>query len=258
MKPKLLTYSYFPGVTAFSTTRHGGVSQGTFGEFNINEYCGDDEAHIAANREALAQELGIASMCIVMPHQVHGVECRVVDKSLLSLPEADRHARLEGVDCVMTKEKGLCVGVSTADCIPVLLFDPTRNAVAAVHAGWRGTLCGISRKAVGEMALHFGSLPEELLAVVGPGISLKNFEVGQEVYDQFAEAGYDMNAIARHYAKWHLNLPLCNELQLRQAGLQARNIHQSGICTWDSVDDFFSARRLGQQSGRIFTAALLK
>jgi YfiH family protein len=250
-------YDFGEGVTAFSTTRHGGVSTGTYGEFNINEYCGDEESHIAANRQALATKLGIAADCIVMPHQVHGVECRVVGKDFLDLPESERRARLEGVDCVMTRERGLCIGVSTADCIPVLLFDAAHRAAAAIHAGWRGTVDGIVTKAVEVMAMRFDTQPGDLRAVIGPGISLKNFEVGQEVYDRFAEAGYDMSAVAKRFEKWHIDLPLCNELQLRQAGVSAGHIRQSGICTWDRVDDFFSARRLGQQSGRIYTAILL-
>ena len=99
----------------------------------------------------------------------------------------------------MTNEAGVCVGVSTADCIPVLVYDKHHHAAAAIHAGWRGTLRHIVLKTVREMTVNFGSVANELMAVIGPGISLKHFEIGQEVYDQFASADFDMDAIAQLY-----------------------------------------------------------
>ena len=100
--------------------------------------------------------------------------------------------------------------------------------------------------------------PEQLKAVIGPGISLQNFEVGQDVYDQFAQGNFDMDAIAKMYDKWHINLPLCNQLQLEESGIPSENILHSDVCTYDRVDDFFSARRLGVNSGRIFTGIMLR
>ena len=89
-----------------------------------------------------------------------------------------------------------------------------------------------------------------------PGISLDSFEVGDEVYDSFAAAGFEMAAISRHDKKWHIDLPVCNQIQLQEAGVRA--IYLSGICTYQHADRYFSARRLGIQSGRIFTAIMLK
>jgi hypothetical protein len=113
-------------------------------------------------------------------------------------------------------------------------------------------------KTVGLMVTDFGSDSSELRAVIGPGISLKNFEVGQEVYDEFQSAGFPMERIAVAYAKWHIDLPLCNRLQLESAGVRAEKIDEAGICTYDRVDDYFSARRLGIGSGRIYTGIVLK
>ena len=161
-------------------------------------------------------------------------------------------------DAVITSEKGLCIAVKTADCIPVLLYDAKHHAAAAIHAGWRGTVAGIVRKCVVEMHQCFDTDPADLKAVIGPGISLERFEVGQEVYDQFAQAGFDMDRIARMYAKWHIDLPLCNQLQLQQTGIKYENIEMSGICTHTQSDEYFSARKLGINSGRIYTGIILK
>ena len=238
------------GVTAFSTTRQGGCSTGNYAAFNINSYCGDDVVHIAANKVALCRLLDIDCNHLVMPHQVHGCVVRHID--------GPQQETLEGVDAVMTNVSQLCIGVSTADCIPVLLYDPVHRAVGAVHAGWRGTVLRIVKKVVEAMHDAYGTLSADLQTVVGPGISLDSFEVGDEVYDQFVEAGFDMAPISRRDAKWHIDLPMCNRLQLMEAGVPADYIQMTGICTYQQYDHYFSARRLGIQSGRIFTGILLK
>ena len=105
-------YQVASGVKAFSTTRKGGVSQGNYGEFNINEFCGDNAEHVAENRKRLATELGIDTAHIIMPHQVHGVEVRNIAGEFLTMPENIRKMVLEGVDAVMTDQKGVCIGVA--------------------------------------------------------------------------------------------------------------------------------------------------
>lgn len=258
MSPVLTRYDLAgPAVTAFSTTRRAGYSRGAYGRMNINPYCGDAPEHVAANRRLLAESLGVAESRLVVPHQVHGTVCRVVDESLFGLSAEARTAVLEGADALLTNCRGTCIGVSTADCIPVLLYDRAHHAAAAIHAGWRGTVQRIVERAVGRMNEAYHTQPQDLMAVIGPGISLARFEVGQEVYDAFAQAGHDMARIARRQDKWHIDLPLCNRLQLEQAGLHAEHITMSGICTYDRVDDYFSARRLGTASGRIYTGIVL-
>ena len=250
ISPQLTYYNMGTGVTAFSTTRQGGCSTGNYAAFNINGYCGDDEVHIAANKVALCGLLGIDSNRLVMPHQVHDCVVRRID--------GPQQGVIEGVDAVMTDVPQLCIGVSTADCIPVLLYDSTHRAVSAVHAGWRGTVLRIVQKAVEAMHDAYGTVPAELLAVIGPGISLDSFEVGDEVYEQFHAAGFDMQPISRHDAKWHIDLPMCNRLQLMEAGIPAYHIQMTNICTYQQYERYFSARRLGIQSGRIYTGILIK
>ena len=250
ISPQLTYYNMGVGVTAFSTTRQGGCSLGNYAAFNINAYCGDDVGHIAENKAALCRLLGIDYDKLIMPHQVHDCVVRRIDGT--------QENSLEGVDALMTNVEHLCIGVSTADCIPVLLYDPIHRAVSAVHAGWRGTVLRIVQKTVEAMRAAYGTDSAVLQAVIGPGISLDSFEVGDEVYDQFEAAGFEMQPISRRDAKWHIDLPMCNRIQLIEAGLAAEHVQMTGICTYQQYNRYFSARRLGIQSGRIYTGILIK
>lgn len=255
-EPILQYYQMGEGVTAFSTTRQGGFSQGAFGQFNINPYCGDSEEAVGRNRQLLCQLLGICDDRLLLPHQVHLTGMAVVDQALLSHPAE----ALEGMDALMTDVAGVCIGVSTADCIPVLLFDRAHRAVCAIHAGWRGTVQRIVGKAVGQMSAVYATRPADLFAQIGPGISLDSFEVGDEVYEAFASQAFSMDTISRRYGtgKWHIDLPLCNRQQLLSAGVPATHIAVSPVCTFRQCDTYFSARRLGIHSGRIFTGILME
>lgn len=255
--PELRYYDFGEGVVAFSSTRRGGYSKGNYGEFNINRYCGDDPQAIAQNREALCLLLGISDNQVVMPHQVHLTEVVPIDEAFLTLSTDERQQRLEGVDALMTNVGRVCIGVSTADCIPVLLYDPQHQAVCAIHAGWRGTVQRIVQVAVDQMTKTYGSQPQNIIAQIGPGISLDSFEVGDEVYEAFAKADFEMQSISRRDAKWHIDLPLCNRQQLEALGVPASQISVAPDCTFKQPDTWFSARRLGIQSGRIFTGIML-
>lgn len=268
--PMLKEYTTADSVVAFSTTRQGGVSLGAYSSFNINEYCGDTAEHIAENRRLLAQRLGIAPDHIILPHQVHGAEVRQIGADFLQLPENERRMIVEGVDALVTNQRGICIGVSTADCIPVLLYDEVHHAVAAIHAGWRGTVQRIVQTTIDMMHLYYHTQPSELRAIIGPGISRDSFEVGDEVYEEFLQEGFDMAVVACQRPnmkkegsvdqplKWHIDLPQCNALLLCQSGVPADRIQSSGICTYQHSDQFFSARQLGIQSGRIFTGIMLR
>lgn len=272
-QPVLNYYNLSDDVKAFSTTRHGGVSEGNYASLNINEYCGDSKANTDANRLLLANELGIDTNHIIMPHQTHGAESRIIGEEFANLPDGVKKMLLEGVDAVMTNIPGMCIGVSTADCIPVLLYDEEHHAAAAIHAGWRGTQARIVHKAVQEMRMAYQTDPTKLKAVIGPGISLDNFEVGDEVYAAFEQAAFDMSAIAEERIKrnpnaedpakaferkWHINLPLANIQMLTHNGVDEANIINTGICTFDNADNYFSARRLGIESGRIYTGIIIR
>ena len=248
--PSLQYYHIAEGLTAFSSMRKGGYSTGRYGEFNINRYCGDSDEAIRKNREALCRLLDITDDRLLMPHQVHKAEIAVIGEQL----DVD----LEGYDALMTNVEEVCIGVSTADCIPVLLYDPRQRAVCAVHAGWRGTVMRIVEQSIARMTEVYGTNPADLIAQIGPGIHLESFEVGDEVYQAFEDAGFDMNSISKKYEKWHIDLPECNRLQLISAGVPESQVSVSPVCTYMQSDTYFSARRLGIESGRIFTGIILR
>ena len=251
MQPVLHFYDFGEGVTAFSTTRRGGFSKGSYGEFNINRYCGDNVETISQNRALLCGLLGIDDSRLLMPHQVHETE-------IVAVNETTREAELEGVDALMTNIPGICIGVSTADCIPVLLYDKVHRAVCAIHAGWRGTVKRIVEKAVGAMTSTYSTRPADIQAQIGPGIHIESFEVGDEVYKAFANEGFEMGTISRKVGqKWHIDLPECNRQQLFASGIPAAQIAVSPICTYQHPETYFSARRLSINSGRIFTGILM-
>ena len=251
MQPVLHFYDFGEGVTAFSTTRRGGFSKGNYGEFNINRYCGDNVESISQNRALLCGLLGIDDSRLLMPHQVHETE-------IVAVNETTREAELEGVDALMTNIPGICIGVSTADCIPVLLYDKTHRAVCAIHAGWRGTVKRIVEKAIAAMTSTYSTRPADIQAQIGPGIHVESFEVGDEVYEAFANDGFEMGTISRKVGqKWHIDLPECNRQQLLASGVPAAQVDVSPICTYQHPETYFSARRLSINSGRIFTGILM-
>lgn len=240
------TYDLGPDVVAFSTLRCGSVDPGQQVVRADMTYNGFNQWRASGNRLRLAQRLGIGADDFVVPHQTHSDHVAYVSQP----------GQPDDVDAVFTDVAGLCICVSTADCIPVLLHDPRHHAVAAIHAGWRGTVARIVRQTVQAMQARLGTQAADLRAVIGPGISLQAFEVGQEVYDAFLAAGFPMERIAVQRDKWHIDLWEANRLQLEEAGVQ--DIQIAGVCTYTHPDLYYSARRLGIQAGRILNGIMLR
>ena len=263
-RPELHFYNFDGDVIAFSSTRLGGYSEGSYGEWNINRYCGDNDETIGQNRKALCELLDIDDDKLLMPHQVHLTEIAKIDDDFFSLSANERQQRLEGIDAIMTNLNNVCIGVSTADCIPILLHDKKNHAVCAIHAGWRGTVSRIAEKAVKSMSDAYGSIPSDIIAQIGPGIQAEDLVVGRPEAGHAAEleteaqAGRQAGGRPGHLGEWHIDLPMCNKEQLIAAGIIKDSIHVSDICTFKQHEIFFSARRLGINSGRIYTAILLK
>ena len=247
----------YTDIFCFSTTRHGGYSEGAYASFNCNGYCGDREETVERNRELLCGLLPQRPENLVIPHQIHGTEVRVIDEAFLRLPASKRTMALEGVDALVTNIPGQCLCISTADCIPVLCYDRHLRVAAAVHAGWRGTVARIVEKTLDRMREVYGTRAEDIVACIGPGISLDAFEVGDEVFEAFRDAGFPMDRIARRLSKWHLDLWEANRLQLLERGVPEAQVSVSGLCTYRLNETFFSARRQGIRSGRILSGILL-
>ena len=236
----------YPNIFGFSTTRHGGVGEGAYATFNCTHYCGDNPQHVQMNLERVRTCLPTCPHVFVIPRQTHTTNVKVITD--VPTPE-----ELQDVDAVVTHLKDFCLCVSTADCVPILIYDTKRQVIAAVHAGWRGTVGRIAENTLEVMTSQYGTEGKDVIACIGPSISLESFEVGDEVYAAFEEAGFDMNRIARRYEKWHLDLWEANRMQLLAHGVLPENIEVAGICTYQHCEDFFSARRLGIKSGRILS-----
>lgn len=230
-----LSYPLPTSVRAFSTTR-------AF-------FSSEEALHPTRERcvQLLQQTLGIPA---VIAHQQHTDVVRRIDQPLP--PD-----QLPGVDALITDQPGICLCATTADCIPVLLFDPVRPAIAAVHAGWKGTLRRIVAKTVHAMHDAYGTRPEDVYAVIGPGICSDCYEVGDDLYEAFAGEGFPMQDIATKYvARWHLDLPAANRLTLLGAGVPLGHIHLTNICTYTDTN-YYSYRREGPHTGRNLNAIIL-
>ena len=251
---KVLEYGIlkpYSNIFAFSTTRHGGVGEGSYATLNCTDYCGDSSENVKANLEILSASLPKRPHVFVIPRQTHTVNVRAITE----VPIVEN---LQDVDAVVTRLKDVCLCVSTADCVPILIYDKVTEAIAAVHAGWRGTVGRIVEKTLEVMRTHYGTEGKDVVACIGPSISLESFEVGDEVYAAFSEAGFDMSLIAERYEKWHLDLWEANRLQLLAHGVLPENIEVASICTYQHHEDFFSARRLGIKSGRILSGICME
>ena len=263
----LLKYETWPSVTAFSTTRLSPIANisaeelsamGNYAAFNVTHYCGDSPERVIRNKRWLCEELNISEQQLWLPRQTHTDNILCVDQTLVQSSFEMRNEKMQNVDALITNMAHQCIGVSTADCIPILIVDNAHHAVAAIHAGWRGTVKKIALKTLQKMSTTYGTDAKTCSAIIGPGISVNAFEVGHEVVDAFKQAGFNDNIFQyRPYAKPHIDLWAANAFLLEQAGVPLQNIQVAGICTYKHYDTFFSARRLGIQSGRIFTAIML-
>jgi YfiH family protein len=202
---------------------------------------------------AVADAFGIHIGRVATVNQVHGENIVRVDELNI-----DRSRSIHA-DALMTDVPGLAVGVETADCVPVLLFDPARPAVAAVHAGWRSTVKKIVQKAVNRMHEEFRSDPSKLIAAIGPAICGKCYEVDEPVIGPVQEAFSFWRdvAVPRGVDRWSLDLVKANRHELLQIGLAAKNIHVAGMCTSCRKDLFYSYRAEGK-TGRMLSVIMLK
>jgi YfiH family protein len=251
----------FKSLTHFSTTVQGGVSEGAYASFNLGFYSGDNPECVYENRNRLASLLDIPLQDLYIPYQTHGDKICILNDDIIVLSDNDKYISLNGVDALITNQKNICIGVTTADCVPVLIYDPVKHVLAAVHAGWKGIVGKIVEKTVAKMAGVFGCFPQDMYAGIAPCISQKCFEVGEEVVDAFKEAGFDIDDIAYRNpdsGKMHIDLRLANKILLTEAGIPILNIETSDLCTYSDSDLFFSARRQTIHSGRMVTGGVLR
>ena len=259
------TYSLFEPfgeqIVAITTSRRGGISRGAYASMNLCHYVGDADEHVKANRLLFCKHMGVTPERFFMPRQTHGDNVLKIDDDFLKLPKRSQMCLLEGVDALITDRKRVCIGISTADCVPVFLYDSAKQAVAVIHAGWRGTIARIVTKAFLMMQDVYQSDRKDLYAVIGPCISQANYEIGDELYDLFEKSRFPVDRLFEKEAaalKWHLDLRESNRWLLMEMNIPAQHIEVSDICTYDQSDIYFSARQSGIRSGRIASCIMLK
>jgi hypothetical protein len=192
--------------------------------------------------------------------QVHGGNVSLVGEAELGRGARSHDEAIPSTDALITRLVGVPLGIFTADCTPIFLYDPETPAVGLVHAGWRGTAKSILRKTVEKMRGEFGSRPEDVWASVGPSIGPCCYEVGADVFDEFAEEFDYAESLFKKTSrdKWHLDLRLANRLQLEGCGVAGERIIESGICSACRVDEFHSARKDGPRAGRTLSLIAIR
>ena len=266
---RLAPFAKLPWLVHGFSTRERGVSS-LDGEnvLNLSFTDWDSRDNVAKNRAAFQNSVAGKSLSLVTLKQVHSDAIQIFHAATDSARVGDASA---------TARTGLLLAIQTADCVPILLVDPRKRAVAAIHAGWRGTLARITQKAVGAMQREFSSRPSDLLAAIGPSIGPCCYEVGAELVTQFTSQFADA---AEYFdeprtgdepnpLQWlnmrppghqpppkavHLDLRKANRSQLLAAGLRAGNIFVTEFCTGCRRDIFFSYRKEGPRTGRLLSA----
>ena len=229
-----------PAVVHGFTTRHGGVSTGPLGHLNLAKRGGETDAALDQNWARVAAALDMPGAPVGLASQTHGVT--VLDGD--AVWGSGRVDLGEGDAIVLTKP-GALIAVRVADCVPILLRAP--GAVAAIHAGWRGTVAGIAERALGVLTDRAGVSPAEVVAAIGPAIGPCCYEVGDEVVTALLAVAPEAVALRPGPRRPHADLRGVNEALLRAAGV--REIEQVGPCTRCSPDHY-SHRREGEATGR--------
>jgi polyphenol oxidase len=262
------------------STRPGGASElGSARVLNLGFADWDSRDRVLENRKKFFSAIGASKMRVITLRQIHSDIPHRIDAASMHAGETPQG------DALFTRELGILLAVQTADCVPILLADAKRRTVAAIHAGWRGTLRRIAAKTLGRMQMEFGTRPEDVIAALGPGIGRCCYEVGSDVAREFHaqfpsarewfDGPFDALASGESDPNWlpwltmrppghpppsprvNLDLIAANRAILADAGVPLRQISSSGFCTSCRTDLFFSYRR-ERSTGRLIAAIAIR
>jgi hypothetical protein len=233
-------------------TRKGGSSKGPYASLNLGGTNGDDPNAVLANHEKLFRVFGRPYSSRFDVWQVHG---KTILFSEAPRPPEKKHPPADGI---FTDKPEVTLIMRFADCVPLVFHDPIRKVVGIVHAGWQGTLLGIGAEAVSAIHQRYGSLASDLRVGLGPSICGKCYQVGEEVRKQFLKAwGNDADQFfTKTVSSLYLDLWRANEHVLRQAGVE--HIENSGFCTAENPDEWYSYRKEKGITGRFAVVIALK
>jgi len=236
--PKI--FQQFPELIAVESNRNGGVSKSPYSSLNLGLHTDDEPDSILENRKLLFENLGIKMSRVTQSYQVHR------DKIL----KVTRSKVYEGYDALITENSNTFLSVSVADCTPILIYDAKNQAVAAVHAGWKGTVLDITAKTIQRMREEFKTNPRDCYVYVGTCIDENSFEVGEDVAAMFT---YDLKRMDKNgrKPKFYVDLKKANVTQLIKCGVPENQIEVSPYSTVLDNDTYFSHRKEKGKTGRM-------
>ena len=216
-------------------TRQGGVSKGIYGSLNCGLGSGDDAENVRRNRALVAETLGVPHERLLTLYQIHSATAVIVDQRW--------NSDVAEADALVTRTPGLAIGALTADCAPVLFCDPEARVIAAAHAGWRGALLGIVEATVASME-ELGAKPERMVAVIGPTISQRAYEVGSDYVERFlAEEPESSSFFMTDDSSGEPHFDLAGYVAERLARAGVGTVSDLGLCTYCDETRLFSYRR---------------
>jgi YfiH family protein len=244
---KFESFKKYKNIAHFVTTKEGWVSG------NKPRFTGDSEAIYSGFRKELAVSCELDAGQFVFPRQTHSDRIVVVTSENFT-------NTIDDTDALITNETGIFICVQTADCVPILLFDPVKKVVAAIHAGWKGTISKIAKKTVQQMTEKFGCNPADIVAGIGPSIHIHAYEVGPEVVEAVEASFSNSPALLKpsmNEGRAYFDLWEANQTVLLESGIQEENIELMGLCSFEQADLFYSARRDGTDTGRMVSGIRL-
>ncbi len=242
IRPKIFKDS---PIIAAQSTRLGGVSPLPYSSMNTGMSVNDSKENVQKNRKLFFGELGIELHQLVIGKQIHGNNVFIAKEPVVT----------EGFDAIITNKTNVFLIVSIADCTPILIYDTKQKAVAAIHAGWRGTVAEIVKHTLHKMQQEYGTSGTDCLAYIGACISYNSFEVDEEVAKQFTTK---FKRFDEQKQKWLVDLKSVNKQQLLDFGVKNDNIELSPFCTVKDENLFFSHRRDKGISGRMMAVIGIK
>lgn len=240
----------------FISTRVGGKSQGPFAGFNLGFGTDDHAENVLQNRHLLSETLGIPLDWFVFPRQTHSANIAVIDHTHRGKGAFTRDDAIPDTDALICNIPHIFIVIQVADCVPVLLLDTENKAVAAIHAGWRGTVQEIVPRTIEAMTKQYGTKAQKIVAGIGPSIGKCCYNVGNEVKEKFSILSSSFSIFETKNNKLHLDLWEANKNQLIQAGVEEQNIEIAETCTKCNQHTFFSSRHGNGNTGR-FTAGIM-
>jgi len=229
-------------VNAFST-RLGGVSHLPSNALNLGYFKGDQKENVAENRRRFLKAIGAETTPVITARQTHSTSRCVIESA-----EEARGPQPE-CDALITRLEDVLLGIQTADCLPVLIGDPKSGAMAAIHAGWRGTAGRIVERTIADMVLLQGVNARDCIAALGPAACVECYEVGEDVIESYKEGfGYWRKVLVnfKPNGKAHLDIRAANVQQLSFCGFSEDRIHVADYCTMHQNELFFSYRKEGK------------